>query len=114
MTRYPEALPQLVLMGFLQRVLNGGGRIVREYALGLRRIDLLVEYRDGRYPIELKVKGNGTREEAVVQLLDYMGKCGQADGWLVVFDRDASRPWPDRLTWEEEERDGRRIRIVGA
>ena len=114
MTRYPEALPQLVLMGFLQRVLNGGGRIVREYALGLRRIDLLVEYRGGRYPIELKVKGNGTREEAVAQLLDYMEKCGQADGWLVVFDRDASRPWQDRLTWEELERDGRRIRIVGA
>ncbi len=30
---YLEAGPQLILQAFLQRVLNGGGRISREYAL---------------------------------------------------------------------------------
>jgi hypothetical protein len=37
---YHEVAPQLVLMAFLQKVLNGGGVIDREYGLGRRRIDL--------------------------------------------------------------------------
>ncbi|WP_449571526.1 hypothetical protein [Methanospirillum sp.] len=32
--QYREAGPQLLLMAFLQRVVNGGGRIEREYGLG--------------------------------------------------------------------------------
>lgn len=39
---YKEAGPQLLLQAFLQRVLNGGGRIEREYGLGRERTDLLV------------------------------------------------------------------------
>ena len=31
---YEEAWPQLLLQAYLQRVVNGGGRIEREYALG--------------------------------------------------------------------------------
>ncbi len=42
--RYPEAAPQLVLMGFLQRVVNGGGYVEREYGIGRGRIDLLVRW----------------------------------------------------------------------
>ena len=33
---YQEAGPHLLLMAFLQRVINGGGKIHREYALGRR------------------------------------------------------------------------------
>ena len=39
--RYHEAAPHLVLMGFLQRVVNGGGYVDREYGIGRGRIDLL-------------------------------------------------------------------------
>ena len=39
---YKEAGPQLLLQAFLQRIVNGGGRIEREYGLGRRRTDLLV------------------------------------------------------------------------
>lgn len=41
---YHEAAPQLVLMGFLQRTVNGGGYIDREYGVGRGRIDLLVRW----------------------------------------------------------------------
>ncbi|HON56595.1 MAG TPA: AAA-like domain-containing protein, partial [bacterium] len=41
---YKEAGPYLLLMAFLQRVINGGGTIHREYGLGRRRIDLLVKF----------------------------------------------------------------------
>jgi hypothetical protein len=41
---YHEAWPHLLLMAFLQRVINHGGRIYREYAVGRGRMDLLVAW----------------------------------------------------------------------
>jgi hypothetical protein len=39
------------MMGFLQRVVNGGGQIIREMALGNDRLDLCLIYEGERYPI---------------------------------------------------------------
>ena len=41
-SEYPEAGPQLILQSYLHRVVNGGGRIEREYGLGRGPTDLLV------------------------------------------------------------------------
>ena len=40
---YHEAGPQLLMQAFLQRVVNAGGRIEREYGMGRGRTDLFVE-----------------------------------------------------------------------
>ena len=40
--QYKEAGPQLLLQAFLQRTVNGGGRIEREYGLGRMRTDFLL------------------------------------------------------------------------
>ena len=42
--QYQEAGPQLLLQAHLQRVVNGGGVIEREYALGRGRTDLLIRW----------------------------------------------------------------------
>ena len=39
---YKEAAPNLILQAFLQRIVNGGGIILREYAAGRGRMDLCV------------------------------------------------------------------------
>lgn len=56
---YKEAGPQLLLQAFLQRVVNSGGRIEREYGLGRRRTDLLIIWPhpkgQQRAVIELKI-----------------------------------------------------------
>ncbi|MCG5526670.1 ATP-binding protein, partial [Ectothiorhodospira haloalkaliphila] len=41
---YKEAGPQLLMQAFLQRIVNGGGRISREYGLGRKRTDLFIEW----------------------------------------------------------------------
>ena len=46
---YKESAPQLIMQAFLQRIVNGGGRINREYGAGRRRTDLLIEW-----PIEVE------------------------------------------------------------
>ena len=100
---YPEAGPQLILQSYLQRVVNGGGRIEREYGLGRGRTDLLVLWpREAgqpsdlweRFVVECKVLRDSARkslewtvEEGVKQTLGYMKKCGAEEGHLVVIDR---------------------------
>ena len=51
---YREAAPQLILQSYLQRVVNSGGRIEREYGLGRGRTDLLVLWpREAGQPSDL-------------------------------------------------------------
>jgi hypothetical protein len=111
---YREAAPHLVLMAYLQRVLNGGGRLVREMAAGSGRLDLCLEFGDRRYPIELKVRRNEkTVADGLLQLSRYLDTLGDREGWLVVFDRRAETPWDAKITWATEAVGGRTIHVVG-
>ena len=112
--QYKDAAPHLVLMAFLQRVINRGGQIVREPALGRRRLDLCVHYAGMRYPIELKLRNDRrTYEKGQAQLADYMDRLGCDEGWLVVFDRRKSVSWKKKLFWKTVTGDDRQIHIVG-
>ena len=100
---YKEAGPQLMLQGFLHRIVNGGGRIEREYGIGRGRTDLLIVWprstQDDRHVVECKVL-HGTLEatiaKGVEQTAAYMDGCGAATGHLVVFDR-SERPWAEKI-----------------
>jgi hypothetical protein len=98
---YHEVAPHLVLMAFLDRVVNGGGRVEREYALGRGRMDLLVVLGDVRVAIELKVWRPGRPDplaEGLEQLDSYLAGIGLDTGWLVIFDRrDGVPALEDRL-----------------
>ncbi len=101
---YHEIAPHIVLMAFLQRVVNGGGTFDREYAIGSRRMDLLVCHGNTRLAIELKVWRNGTRDpinDGLAQLDGYLSGLGLETGWLVIFDqRNGQPPIEERTTAE--------------
>ncbi|WP_437997054.1 AAA family ATPase [Sorangium sp. So ce185] len=125
---YHEAAPQLVLMAFLQRVVNGGGVIDREYGIGRGRIDLLVRwpYRDAsgarawqREALELKVWRGKTRDplnKALAQLDGYLDKTGLDAGVLVIFDRrPEAGDIETRTRFEEAETpSGRKVTLLRA
>jgi hypothetical protein len=112
---YKEAAPHLVFQAFLQRVINGGGSIIREMALGRRRVDLCVVYEGQKYPVELKILRNEKSvAEGLEQLSAYMDKTGASEGWLVLFDRNAEKPWEDKLYIRTETYKGKRITVAGA
>jgi hypothetical protein len=111
---YREAGPHLMLMAFLQRIINGGGRIEREYALGRGALDLMIEFAGERHAIEIKLRRDTrTRELALAQLGGYLDEAGLPMGWLVIFDLRKEVPWTDKLTLEEVVAEGRRIWMVG-
>jgi hypothetical protein len=117
--KYKQSTPHLVLFAFLQRVLNGGvDSIIREYALGSRRLDLGVKYKSIAYPVELKVKRKGRygpkkAQQSSEQILSYMDKLGAKEGWLVIFDKDSEKPWDEKLTWQTQQYYGKTIHTVG-
>ena len=102
--QYHEAGPQLLLQAHLQRIVNGGGRIEREYALGRGRTDLLIVWpqggRERRFVVECKVLRKGlerTIDEGMEQTRRYVDRCGAETGHLIVFDRAPERPWADKI-----------------
>jgi hypothetical protein len=117
---YREAGPQLLLQAFLQRIVNSGGRVEREYGLGRRRTDLLAiwPYPGGvqKVVIELKVLYTSlerTLREGLEQTWEYMDRCGTAEGHLVIFDRSTGKPWEEKIFRREEEYRGRTITVWG-
>ena len=137
---YSEAAPQLILQAYLQRVVNGGGRIEREYGLGRGRTDLLVLWPSERgqpydlwrrFVIECKVLRDSARrsmeatvEQGMAQTLGYMETCRADEGHLVVIDRRerttrqrAEQELPSNeepmahYLCEERERNGRRVTV---
>jgi hypothetical protein len=124
---YKEAGPQLLLQAFLQRIVNGGGRINREYGLGRKRTDLFLEWpvdeAQGylgpvqRVVIELKILHHGletTIQQGLAQTSDYADRCGADEAHLIIFNRNPQVPWQQRI-WQREEAVGQcAISVWGA
>ncbi len=109
---YTEAFPHLLLMAFLQRVINGGGHIEREYAAGRGRTDLTVEYKDYKYIIEIKLLHSYdtptiVKEEGLEQIRMYRDKIDpQAPSYLIIFDRRPEtklKSWDERIQWSQDD-----------
>ena len=111
---YKESGPHLMLMAFLQRVVNGGGRIDREYALGKGALDLLLTWKTQRIPIEVKLRRDTeTEDEALDQVRGYLDALGLREGWLVIFDLRSTAPWSERIFLRTLQRGDCTIHVVG-
>ena len=122
---YAEAGPQLLLQCFLQRIVNGGGYIDREYGLGRRRTDLLIrkpltDHYGGpvqRIVLELKILRRGleaTISDGLRQTFAYMDTVGAVDeGHLIIFDRSQTKTWEERIWHRPYDFEGRTIMVWG-
>ena len=123
---YKEAGPQLLMQAFLQRIINGGGRLHREYGLGRKRTDLLIEWpldsEQGlfgpmqRVVIELKLR-RGSLESILPQALEqtagYADAAGAKEAHLVVFDRRPGISWEEKIQRTSEKWGTREIAVWG-
>jgi len=131
---YAEAGAQLLLQAFLARLVNGGGRVEREYGLGRMRTDLLVLWPLNVNPIlpkdhyarfehvqqvviELKLQHTNTLattiQSGVAQTMQYMDKCGTKEGYLLIFNSSPTATWEEKLFKKEETFNGIPIKIYG-
>lgn len=97
---YGEAGPQLLMQAFLHRIVDGDGRITREYGLGRRRTDLLIEWpldkaRGYQGPLQkivvelklLRTAPETTLADGLKQTAECADKSGADEAYLVIFDR---------------------------
>ncbi len=113
---YKEAGHQLLLMAFLQRIINGGGRIEREMAVGNGRTDLAVFWKSQIIPIEIKMHHDKWSEpEGMEQLGRYMDRLGQHRGYLVFFEKKnaVELPWEQRIRREIHQVENKEIVLLG-
>lgn len=128
--KYPEVAAQLILMAYLQRVVNGAGFIDREVGVGRKRIDLSIcwpyvepggQRAVQRAAMELKVWRERDRKvdplpQGLVQFDEYLARLGLDEGALVIFDlRSAAPPVEERTRIEEAQTpSGRRVTVLRA
>jgi hypothetical protein len=122
---YKEAGPQLLLQAFLQRIVNGGGRIAREYGLGMGRTDLFVQWpltQQGftgplqQVVLELKIQHHGraaTLVQGLAQTARYADQCGADSAHLLIFNRDPAVAWDDKIYCEPHTQGARAITVWG-
>ncbi len=123
---YEEAAPQLLLQAWLQRVVNGGGRIEREYALGRRRADLFVRFfrqlegrrEEQRFVVEMKVLRHSlakTLDDGLKQTAAYADRCQPHESHLIVVDPApaSEKSWEEKVFVDEKVYEGRPITVWG-
>lgn len=94
---YKESGPHLLLMAYLQRIVNGGGRIYRECALGKGRVDILVEFKSQSIVLELKIyRSPKTVQKGLLQTAQYMITKGATEGHLILFDK-STKSWDKKI-----------------
>ncbi len=110
---YKESAHHLLLMAFLQRVINAGGDITREMAVGNGRIDLLVTFGKQEFALELKIiRDKYTLEDGKEQLGRYLDRLGLKQGYLVLFDPGPAE-WEEKLYFKEIPLNDKKIIMVG-
>jgi hypothetical protein len=111
---YKEAASQLLMQAFLQRIINGGGRINREYGLGRKRTDLFIEW-----PLDEKQSMHGPLQRIVVELkllhgnlektigqgleqtAQYADMSKADEAHLFIFDRESGKSWEEKI-WHRD------------
>ena len=124
----------------MQRIINGGGRISREYGLGRRRTDLAIEWPLQRLPVssekESGVEGEpnwhgpiqrivielkllrGSLDSVLAQGLEQTATYADAfkadEAHLVIFNRDPDVGWDEKIWQRPETRGTRTLGVWGA
>jgi hypothetical protein len=90
---FGEAFGQLLLLSYLDLLVNGKGWTFKEVQSGDGRIDVLCCYKKQKEVVEIKLWYGGRRYHAgLTQLAKYLDSENLNHGYLVVFDRRENAP----------------------
>jgi len=107
---YTEAFPHLLLLAFLQRVINGGGTIDRDCGAGRGRMDIFINFKGESFIIEIKMlrdhdSPTTIETEGLEQIQRYRDKFEkETPVYLIIFDRRTEtklKTWDERIFWKQ-------------
>jgi len=128
MAGYKEACAQLVTLTYLQKVINGGGEINREYAAGTKKMDIYIKrpyytgsgsrkkLRNQKIVLELKTITDEQNYDTVIQkalkqTAEYAKIVGVKEAEILIFNRGATQRWGAGDPVEPAEYDKVRLQI---
>jgi hypothetical protein len=87
-TAFVERNWRLLYLAFLKPIINGHGFDFKEVQISEeKRLDVVITYNRQKYINELKIwKGADQHKKGIAQLVDYLDRQGQNQGFLVIFD----------------------------
>nr|WP_240739243.1 AAA-like domain-containing protein [Marinitoga lauensis] len=105
---YYEGVYQYNLDQFLSLYVEAAeGKVYPETEVGGGRIDLLINLNNKEYLIEVKANITGNEyEKAKKQLLEYITRKGQREGWLIIYSNTI-----EDFEYITEEKDGVKLHI---
>lgn len=99
--KFIEREGRMLFLMFLSPVLNGKGfAYIEAQTIEGKRTDVVINYLDAQYIVELKIwNGQKKHEDAVCQLLGYMDKFETTEGYLLTFNfnknKTSTSEWVD-------------------
>ncbi|MDR3135269.1 MAG: AAA-like domain-containing protein [Deltaproteobacteria bacterium] len=110
--KFDEATYSFMLLAYLQKIVNSGAIVDRQYAEGRGAVDISVKYKGREYLIEVKLEYSYNKE-SLSQLANYLDIAGEKEGWLVVFDRNKNKLWEDKIYMTTETHKNKTIHVFG-
>jgi hypothetical protein len=110
--KFDEATYSFILLAYLQKTVNGGAVVDRQYAEGRGAVDISARYKGREYLIEVKLEYS-YNPNSLSQLAGYLDNAGEEEGWLVIFDRNKAKPWDEKIFFKIERFQGKTIFIFG-
>jgi hypothetical protein len=110
--KYDEATYSFILLSFLQRAVNSGAKLHRQFAEGRGAVDISLNYKEHEYLIEVKLHSSKALKDGLEQLSRYLNSNGGKEAWLVIFDRDSKKDWDDKISFETIQHGKYMINIV--
>lgn len=117
---YREAGPQLLLQAFLQRIVDGGGRISRKYELNREYVTLIIswQYGDKLQKIIFDIRNHEetykkTMKDGIENLAVDMKKYGSKTGHLVIINQEEDTLWEEKIFNNTKTYKGIKINIWG-
>lgn len=104
---YKEAITHLLFMAFCQRIVSGGGTVLREFALGTNRVDILITWPQVQ-PVQYEIvemkrcrsekdKLESVINDGVEQVIGYLSKKGLDKGHLMISKECRGKFTPDEF-----------------
>ena len=72
-----------------------------------------MEFRKGRYAIEVKTSDNFKGEKSYAQCAQYLDSLGLSEGWMPIFEKSKDKPWDEKIYTRDEVFNGKTIHVIG-
>jgi hypothetical protein len=98
---FDKAIFAFILQSFLQKAVNSGAIVHREYFEGQGSVGLAAIIKVESILLRSSFMKTQRLEESLAQLAGYLDRAGEEEGWLVIFD-PSGELWKNKVYYSKK------------